>query len=87
MNHKEQVAQAVSDAASASAAKSTYVGGALSAVGGLALSNEIIALAGLVLALAGWLTQLYFSIRRDYREAEEHALRMTEIRRRMGASS
>lgn len=81
--HTERVSQVASDAASASSAKATYAGGALSAVGGIALSNEMIALAGLVLAIMGWATQLWFGIRRDHREAEEHVLRMDEIRDRM----
>lgn len=78
-----RIAQAAADAASASA-KATYVGGALSAVGGMALSNEIIAVAGLVLAILGWATQVWFGVRRDHREAEEHGLKMEEIRARMG---
>lgn len=82
----ERLSHAASEAATAAAAKATYAGGALSAVGGLALSNEAVALIGLVLAGAGWLTQVYFSVRRDRREAEEHELRMQEIRRRAAGS-
>lgn len=83
MSGREQVAQTVSEAASGTAAKATYAGGALSAVGGMALSNEAIALIGVALAVMGWVTQVYFGLRRDKREAEEHDLKMIEIRDRV----
>ena len=76
----ERAAQLAADAASATAAKATYAGGALSAVGGIALSSELIALAGLGLALLGWFTQLYFGLRRDRRETSEHDLKVEDLR-------
>lgn len=83
----ERMAHAASEAAATTAAKATYAGGALSAVGGIALSSETIALIGLVLALLGWVTQVYFSVRRDRREAEEHDLRVLELRSRIGGGA
>lgn len=83
MTHADRIASAAADAAASSAAKATYAGGALSAVGGVALSSEAIALVGLALALAGWLTQVYFGLRRDRRDAELHALDVKARRRRM----
>lgn len=86
MQHSASVAQAASDASAVGAAKATYFGGALSAIGGIALSSEAIAIAGLALALAGWATQLWFGIRRDKREDEEHRLKITELRQRMAGA-
>jgi hypothetical protein len=79
----EQVAQVAADAAASSAAKANYVGGALSAVGGLALNSEVIALMGLTLAAMGWMTQLYFSRRRDRRDEEEHELKMQILKEQL----
>lgn len=86
-SNTERVAQVATEAASATAAKATYMGGALSAVGGIALSNEVIALAGLALAIMGWVTQVWFGVRRDHREDEKHRLEMAEIRARMDAAA
>lgn len=89
--NSERLATAAAEAASATAAKTTFFGGTLSAVGGIALSSEIIAIAGLALAGLGWATQVYFSYVRDKREAyfahrhdvrehEEHELKMTKLK-------
>lgn len=58
----------------------TYGGGATAAWFGLSAS-EIAAVIGAIVAIAGWLTQVYFSRKRERREAEEHAARMARMLR------
>lgn len=52
-----------------------YGGGATALIAGMSAS-ELAALAGIVIALLGWMTQIYFSRRRDRREQAEHMARM-----------
>jgi len=53
------------------AAKITYTGGGLAALGGLT-ANEIAAYGGLFLAFIGVLVQIIFSIKRNNREKAAH---------------
>lgn len=74
-------ANQASDVLAAAAAKSTYIGAATAAVGGLSAS-DIAAFGGLALAAAGFVTNFYFRWRDDQRAQVEHAQRMCLIDRR-----
>lgn len=69
------------DILAAAANKSTYIGAATAAVGGLTAS-DIAAFGGLALAAAGFVTNFYFRWRDDQRAQTEHAQRMCHIERR-----
>lgn len=57
----------------------TYGGGASAFVFGLS-ANEVAALGGLLVAIIGLCVQVFYSRRKDRRHAEEHALRMKNLR-------
>ena len=63
--------------------KATYTGGGTAVVGGLT-SNELLTIIGVVIAVLGFLTNLYFQARRDYREEREHERRMAQLASRPG---
>lgn len=65
---------------SAAANKSTYIGAATAAMGGLS-SSDIAAFGGLALAAAGFATNFYFRWRDDQRAQVEHAQRMCIVDR------
>lgn len=60
----------------------TYGGGASAFLLGLS-ANEVAAFVGAGVALLGYLTQVYFSRRRERREVEEHKARMASLGRRV----
>jgi len=73
------------DMAMATAGKvTTYAGGAGMVLGGLSAS-DIGVYCGIVVAVLGWLTQLYFSRKRDKREQADRADRRAEFEARMAA--
>ena len=76
-----QAGNHAADILAAAANKSTYIGAATAAVGGLSAS-DIAAFGGLALAAAGFLTNFYFRWRDDKRAEMEHAQRMCMVDRR-----
>lgn len=60
------------DAVVTSVASKTMGGGATASVMGWLSSNEGIAITGLMLAIAGFIVNLIFQARRDYRERVLH---------------
>lgn len=80
-----QAGSHAADILAAAANKSTYIGAATAAVGGLSAS-DIAAFGGLALAAAGFITNFYFRWRDDKRAETEHAQRMADSRadRRVG---
>lgn len=63
---------------STAASKSTYIGAATAAWGGLSAS-DLAAIGGLILALAGFVVNLYFKMRDDRRAQAEHTARMGQM--------
>ena len=59
--------------------KATVAGATGSGISWILSSQTGVAI-GIIAALAGLVTNFYFSRKRDAREAEEHALRMEELR-------
>lgn len=76
-----QAADQAAGILAAAANKSTYIGAATAAVGGLSAS-DIAAFGGLALAAAGFATNFYFRWRDDRRAQLEHAQRMCLVDRR-----
>lgn len=81
MNITDSPTTHAADILAAAANKSTYIGAATAAVGGLSAS-DIAAFGGLALAAAGFITNFYFRWRDDKRAEMEHAQRMGMIDRR-----
>ena len=75
-----QAGSHAADILAAAANKSTYIGAATAAVGGLSAS-DIAAFGGLALAAAGFMTNFYFRWRDDKRAEMEHAQRMCMVDR------
>lgn len=73
--HDPNPAQHTVDVLATAANKSTYVGAATAAVGGMSAS-DIAAFGGLALAAAGFLINTYFRWRDDRRAQEESAQRI-----------
>jgi hypothetical protein len=73
--------QAVEQAITTAASKTTYTGAAMTGTG-WALSNEFIALGGFALAVLGYLTTLFFKLREDRRQQRAHEANMQEIKGR-----
>lgn len=71
--------QAIEATIAAAANKATYSGGGIAIVGGLT-ANEFAAFGGLLVAVIGLLVQVWFKAKADKRHAEEHELRMTNLR-------
>lgn len=67
----------------AAGTKATYTGGVTTLAGWL-LSSEFGILIGVILGVAGFIVQVYYSRKRDKREAARHEHEMAEFRRRMG---
>lgn len=61
--------------------KTTFAGAGTGTAGWLA-SSEGVAIVGVICALAGLAVQLVFTIRRDRRESNEHAMKMAQLRKR-----
>lgn len=59
--------------------KLTYTGGAAALWGGYT-ANEIAAFGGLIVAVIGLAVQIFFKVRADRREGEEHRIRMDVLR-------
>lgn len=77
----QHAASTAADILAATASKSTYIGAATAAVGGLSAS-DIAAFGGLALAAAGFATNFWFRWRDDRRAQREHAQRMCLVDRR-----
>lgn len=72
--------QEQSDAVGVMAGKvATYGGGSAALIFGMSAA-EIAAIVGAIVAVAGYLTQLYFSRKRERREMAEHQARMAEFK-------
>lgn len=71
------------DAALAAASGKISKGGAVTAIGGWAISSDTAALCGLVIAVLGYLTSLYYHRRRDRREQEKDRREQEEHEARM----
>lgn len=75
----DPVAEKIEVAMAAGGKAAAYAGGASAFFGGLS-ANEVAAIGGLVVAAIGLVVQIIFNRKRDRREAEYHAARMTELK-------
>jgi hypothetical protein len=71
-----QLHEHVTEASITVAAKTAQYGGGASAVFFGLTANEFAALVGAAIAVGGYLTSLYFQLKRDRRERAEHDLKM-----------